>query len=313
MRQFLNFIQQYPFVIYIVIFVGVPMLGRIIKGIKDKRRENERKRMAQRAEMEALRTGRSGGAEYTPQRPNAPQPSFPATQPMAQGQSQLPAAPPPSTAARAGQPRYVQLPGGVILELPPAPTGPTAGMPQAPRPAAPRPAPRPQQRPQPQRPAPRPPVARTPAPRPQRPQTQQQAQQQAQQQTQHQTRQQTPQQAQGPRGQVQTSQQVAARRQAAEDKSRAQLVVRDREEREADERRRLSDDRQRAAREEHQRQQTDKIVAEAYRQSAPVAGDRATPGTAVTVGKMKLKKSDLRRVMILREVLDPPVSMRDGL
>lgn len=292
MRQFFNFIQQYPFVIYIVIFVGVPMLGRIVKGIKDKRREAERKRMVQRAEMETLRTGRvAGSPDFASQRPAAPQVSYPQPAPSTTYQ-----APPPPSTARAGQPRYVQLPGGVILELPPAPTGPSAGSgpSQAPRPAAPRPAranPRPApQRPAPQRPAPaRPaPAARTPAPRPQ-----------------------PPQRSQAPRTGVQTTQQTVARRQAAEDQSRAQLQVRDREEREAEERRRQSDERQRVAREEQQRQQTDKIVAEAYRQSAPVAGDRGATSVPVSVGKMKLKTRDLRRVFLLREIMDPPVSMRD--
>lgn len=290
MRQFFNFIQQYPFVIYIVIFVGVPMLGRIIKGVKDKRREAERKRMVQRAEMESLRTGRAPGTpEYASSpRPAAPQANYP--QPAPPTTYQAPPAAPPPTTARAGQPRYVQLPGGVILELPPAPTGPSAGSSSPPRPAPPAARPAPsrsasQRQPAP-RPTPRAPAPRTPAPRPQQPQR-----------------------SQAPRPGVQTTQQTAARRQAAEDQSRAQLQVRDREEREAEERRRQSEERQRAKREEQQRQQTDKIVAEAYRQDASAAGDRAT--NAVNVGKLSLKTRDFRRILLLREIMDPPVSMRD--
>lgn len=314
MPPFLRILASHPELIYIAIAIGIPVMGKILKGIKDKRAEAERKRLMQRAEMEALRTGRAGAtAEYAApsmSRPPAPQSSYPAPQTLSQSPAPSPAAPPAST--RAGQPRYVQLPGGVILELPPAPTGPAPTGPASTpgsRPAAPRPTPRPPARQQPQRPAPRPQQQRPQQQRPQQQRPQQQQQRSQPQGTQLQRPQTQTQQTQTPRSQDQTSQQVAARRQAAEDKSRASLVVRDREEREAEERRRESDDRQRAAREVQQRQQTDKIVADAYRQEVPVAGGAKT----VKVGGLKLKTNDLRRVLLLREIMDPPVSMREEM
>lgn len=300
-------------VIYIAIALGIPVVSKVIKGIRDKRAENERKSLMRRAEMEALRTGRTGGsAEYVSNRPAAPQATYSSPQttppepsyPPTHNTPPSPAAPPPG-AARAGQPRYVQLPGGVILELPPAPTGPTApgSGPNAgsvPRPAPARPTPRPTPaRPAPQRSVaqrqvsrqqqqPQRPVARTPAPRPQQ------------------------QRSQAPQPNVQTTQQTVARREAAESQSRAQLTVRDRQEREAEERRRLTEERERAAREELQRQQTDKIVADAYRQDVAVAGERSGKANTVNVGNLKIKTRDFRRILVLREILDPPISMRDG-
>lgn len=292
MPPFLRFLASHPELIYIALAVGLPVMGKVIKSVKDRRAETERRRLMQRAEMEALRTGRTGAtAEYAPpQQPRPPAPTAPQNMPTEP-------TPAPQTSTRVGQPRYVQLPGGVILELPPAPTGPVpnqggAPRPPAPRPSAPRPtAPRPASpRPTPARQTParqqratqRPAAPRTPAQRPQLPQ-QQTSQQRAQQ---------------------------TAARQASENQLRAERMLRDREEREAEERRRQAEERQRLAREEQQRKQTEKIVADAYRQDAP--GTERAPNT-VMVGGMKLKTRDLRRVLLLREIMDPPVSMRDEL
>jgi len=287
MPPFLRILASHPELIYIALAVGLPVMGKIIKSVKDRRAENERRRLMQRAEMEALRTGRTGAtAEYAPpQQSRPPAPTAPQNTPAEP-------TPAPQTSTRVGQPRYVQLPGGVILELPPAPTGPVPNQGGAPRPPAPRPtAPRPASpRPTPARQTParqqratqRPAAPRTPAQRPQLPQ-QQTSQQRAQQ---------------------------TAARQASENQLRAERMLRDREEREAEERRRQAEERQRLAREEQQRKQTDKIVADAYRQDAP--GTERAPNT-VMVGGMKLKTRDLRRVLLLREIMDPPVSMRDEL
>ena len=282
--------------------------------MKDKRQAIDQRRTLERAQSEALRTGRSsqqfgapGSDAYaiesrnqigsqvsmqgssSAQRPTAP-PQYLANVPK-QSNVNVQSSSTSNTTASAGAPRYITLPGGVVLELPPAPANPSQRTnPQRTNP----------QRVNPQRPNPQRTSQRQSSG--QRQQRQQQPDQQSNQQQRPQ-----PNSSANPQSRPQSSPQQTFPQAMSETSRQAR-----RDETAREDRIRATDDLAREIRNEKTRAESAKAVEDAYSQtdSSGNSGVTRRAAVSVTVGGFVVRPSDWRRAIILREVLDAPVSER---
>lgn len=305
----LQWIANNTFVIYIILFFGFPVLARILKGVKDRRARAAARRAVEQAQMEALRTGRGGAQASYPQptpitRPNPVplQTQFPA---QAAPQATVPnTAPVGAQAPASGQPRYITLPGGVILELPPAPPSQqTAARTPQPRPQAqPRPQPRAQAQALPQS---------LPQPRPQPGQTAAQAQQR---QRNMQARAQDD--RRNDRERERQQREVEARRQKAlqRDRDTAGDAYRLRGDPVAPSGRMNDATAEgRALRNAQSTAESTRAVDDAYRQPAGGGATARGANRAALIAGVPVNPGEWRRALMLREILNQPVSQRDPI
>ena len=313
-----RFILDNPIIIYVILAFGFPVIIKIIKSMKDKRQAIDQRRTLERAQSEALRTGRSsqqfgapGSDAYaiesrnqigsqvsmqgssSAQRPTAP-PQYLANVPK-QSNVNVQSSSTSNTTAPAGAPRYITLPGGVVLELPPAPANPSQRTnPQRTNP----------QRVNPQRPNPQRTSQRQSSG--QRQQRQQQPDQQSNQQSNQQQRPQ-PNPSANPQSRPQSSPQQTFPQAMSETSRQAR-----RDETAREDRIRATDDLAREIRNEKTRAESAKAVEDAYSQtdSSGNSGVTRRAAVSVTVGGFVVRPRDWRRAIILREVLDAPVSER---
>lgn len=318
-----RFILDNPIIIYVILAFGFPVIIKIIKSMKDKRQAIDQRRTLERAQSETLRTGRSsqqfgapGSDAYaiesrnqigsqvsmqgssSAQRPTAP-PQYLANVPK-QSNVNVQSSSTSNTTAPAGAPRYITLPGGVVLELPPAPANPSQRTnPQRTNPQRVNP-----QRPNPQRPNPQRTSQRQSSG--QRQQRQQQPDQQSNQQSNQQQRPQ-PNSSANPQSRPQSSPQQTFPQAMSETSRQAR-----RDETAREDRIRATDDLAREIRNEKTRAESAKAVEDAYSQTdfSGNSGVTRRAAVSVTVGGFVVRPRDWRRAIILREVLDAPVSER---
>jgi hypothetical protein len=178
-RTVLTMILQNLHVIIIILVALSGVVGRVAKAVRDVRKERERALAKERAEIDALRTGRASGDPSDAMLPSDPEAALnerrrrieQARRAQArdeapqQRQQQRDSATQERESQRAGAPspqrrtRFVRLPGGVVIEVPEEALPPQARSapqqaPQTPQaPSRPRPAQRQPQKARPQRPS----------------------------------------------------------------------------------------------------------------------------------------------------------------
>lgn len=131
-----NFIRNNPQIIYIILIVGLPLLGRVLKTLGEAKQRNQMRKMQEQAQAELLRTGKAEGGTSEAVRQSRQrdeeqrsrletarrrQMQAEQTRAAAAARNAGNARTAPTQASQKSQTVKVQLPGGMVLELPAPP------------------------------------------------------------------------------------------------------------------------------------------------------------------------------------------------